>query len=275
MTMHTNPLGNPTDYPTRYDANLLYAISRMENRRRLGLDTDKLSFRGYDVWRAYEISWLDAYGKPVVAVGEVIVPASSPNMVESKSFKLYLNSLNQERYDSMQRVRGLIAQDISHVTKSTVLVQLYALSEFAELQCTLPQGDSLDELAIEVDVYQPTSALLTVNKHVFIEELVFSNLFRSNCPVTSQPDWGTVSIQYKGARIERESLLRYLISFRNHNGFHEDCTEQIYTELVRHAAPEQLSVAINFLRRGGLEINPVRTSSPCSIEFPASRFLRQ
>lgn len=275
MTNMLNPLGNPTDYPASYDASLLFPISRSRNRQRLGVDNERLSFRGYDMWRAYEVSWLNRRGKPVVAVGEFLIPAASPNMVESKSFKLYLNSLNQERYENIEQVQELIAKDVSHVTGSTVLVQLHSLHETVELQCAAPDGRSLDDLDVAIDTYAVDASLLLVEQQSRVEESLYSNLFRSNCPVTAQPDWGTVSIKYRGPALNHESLLRYLVSYRSHNGFHEDCVEQIYLDIMARAAPEQLSVAINFLRRGGLEINPVRTSSPASVEFPASRMLRQ
>jgi 7-cyano-7-deazaguanine reductase len=275
MTNMLNPLGNPTDYPAAYDASLLFPIPRSQNRQRLAVDDDKLPFRGYDMWRAYEMSWLNTRGKPVVAVGEFLIPAASPNMVESKSFKLYLNSLNQERYENMEQVQELIARDVSRVTGSTVLVQLYSLQASEELQCAAPEGRSLDDLDIAIDAFSPDATLLAVEQQGRVEESLYSNLFRSNCPVTTQPDWGTVSIKYRGPALNHESLLRYLVSYRSHNGFHEDCVEQIYLDIMARAAPEQLSVAINFLRRGGLEINPVRTSSPASVEFPASRLLRQ
>lgn len=270
-----NPLGNPTEYPASYNASLLYAIPRSQNRQRLGLVDGNLPFRGYDMWRAYEISWLDMNGKPVVAVGEILVPAASPNMVESKSFKLYLNSLNQERYENMQRVQELISKDVSLLAGTTALVQLYSLRAFDELQCTAPVGKSLDELDIVVDAYSPDASMLQTLHEGIVEETLYSNLFRSNCPVTSQPDWGTVAISYRGAALDHAGLLKYLVSFRSHNGFHEDCAELIFLDIMERAAPEQLSVTINFLRRGGLEINPVRTSSLARFEFPAGRLLRQ
>jgi len=196
-------------------------------------------------------------------------------MVESKSFKLYLNSLNQEKFAGLDDVQALLAKDLSDVTEAGVLVQLYPLNAFADLQCSIPEGESLDELDIDVDSYEPDSSLLIADQTHVVEESVYTNLFRSNCPVTGQPDWGTVSIAYRGAALQHDALLRYLISFRHHNGFHEDCAEQIYRDLQQVSAPEELTVAINFLRRGGLEINPVRTSSPASLEFPGHRLLRQ
>jgi len=275
MSSNMNPLGNPTTYPTLYDASLLFPIQRHENRTRLGLTGEGIPFRGYDLWRAYEVSWLDLKGKPVVAMAELLVPASSPCMVESKSLKLYLNSLNHERYANIDEVQSLVARDVSEVTGAPVLVQLYSLNSFADLQCAAPEGKCLDELDIAVDAYFPDADLLRTTQSESIEETLYSNLFRSNCPVTGQPDWGTISISYKGPALCHESLLRYWISFRNHNGFHEDCAEQIYLDLMRSVELEHLSIRINFLRRGGLEINPLRTSSPVSVEFPAFRLLRQ
>jgi len=275
MTIGMNPLGTPAEYPESYDASLLFPILRRENRILLGLDGEQVPFWGYDLWRAYELSWLDLRGKPVAAIGEFLIPSSSPCMVESKSFKLYLNSLNQERYANTAVVQSLIARDVSAVAGAQVLVQLYSLSAFSDLQCAAPQGQSLDALNIAVDTYSPTPALLMTTQKGGIEEALYSNLFRSNCPVTAQPDWGTVSITYRGEALCHDSLLRYLVSYRNHNGFHEDCAEQIYLDVMRLKGIEQLSVRINFLRRGGLEINPFRSSSPACFEFPALRLLRQ
>ena len=165
-----NPLGNPTEYPASYDASLLYAIPRKQNRQRLGLVDGKLPFRGYDIWRAYEVSWLDLNGKPVVAVGEILVPAASPNMVESKSFKLYLNSLNQERYENKQQVQELISKDVSRLAGATALVQLYFLRAFHELQCVAPDGRSLDELDVVVDAYSPDASMLQTLHEGIVEE---------------------------------------------------------------------------------------------------------
>jgi 7-cyano-7-deazaguanine reductase len=275
MSMSENPLGRSTNYPSTYDRGLLFPISRAENRGRLGMTNFSLPFRGYDLWRAYEISWLDLRGKPVVAIAEILVPADSPCMVESKSFKLYLNSLNQNCFKDADAVRQLVTDDLARVIQARCLVQIYLPDTFSHLSCVPPEGVSLDDQPLDIEVYQPDAGLLRVDTRRVHTETLYSNLFRSNCPVTSQPDWGTAVIRYKGNAIDHASLLRYLVSYRHHNGFHEDCVEQIYVDLAHLIKPERLSVAINFLRRGGLEINPVRSSHPLEMEFPAVRMARQ
>jgi len=269
------PLGRATQYPTSYKPDLLFSISRQGNRQRLGITDFKLPFRGYDLWRAYEISWLDQHGKPVVSTGEFIVPANTPNIIESKSFKLYLNSLNQTRFDNSEQVQATLSKDLSLAAGGTVVVQLVPLDKPEEFAISRPPGICLDNLDVTIDTYQPNPDLLQVMAGQLVEETLYSDLFKSNCPVTAQPDWGTVVVQYKGPAIDHASLLRYLISFREHEGFHEDCTEQVFSDLQQHCQPESLSVMIHFLRRGGLEINPVRSMAPVQVDFPANRFVRQ
>lgn len=273
--MNEIPLGRATQYPTSYSPELLFAIPRLENRERMGIAASTLPFRGYDLWRAYEISWLDAKGKPVVATGEFIVPASSANIIESKSFKLYLNSLNQTRYENSEQLRSTLSKDLSAVAGATVVVQLGSLLQPEGFAVSNPPGICLDSLDVTIDRYQPDPSLLQVEAGPVVEETLYSDLFRSNCPVTAQPDWGTAVIHYSGPAINHESLLRYLVSFREHEGFHEDCTEQVFCDLQKHCQPQTLSVMINFLRRGGLEINPLRSMSPVQVDFPANRFVRQ
>ena len=268
-----NPLGQTTTYPDTYDAGLLFPIPRAQSRAELGI-ADPLPFRGYDAWRAYELSWLDNRGKPVVAIGEFLFPVTSPHLVESKSLKLYLNSLNQERFDTLEAVEQLIAKDLGAAAGSPVLVKLWNLREEGG-QLAEPTGLCLDALDVAPQTYTPAPQLLCNDDRGQVTETLYSDLFRSNCPVTSQPDWGTVIIHYTGQGIDHASLLSYLISFRNHEGFHEECAERIFSDIQQHCAPQSLSVAINFLRRGGLEINPVRSTAPHEVEFPASRYLRQ
>lgn len=275
MSKFENPLGRSTQYPSFHDPGLLFPIARADNRQRIGLVSSSLPFRGYDLWRAYEFSWLDGRGKPQVAMGEILVSADSPCMVESKSFKLYLNSLNQERFDSLDAVRQRVVEDLTSVVGARSLVQLYLPNEFQQVHCVPAEGTSLDELTLDIDIYQPDAGLLRVDSSCKRSENLYSNLFRSNCPVTAQPDWGTAFIRYTGSAIDHVSLLKYLVSYRLHSGFHEDCVEQIYMDIMRVAQPEHLSVGINFLRRGGLEINPVRSSHPLEMEFPGFRLSRQ
>jgi 7-cyano-7-deazaguanine reductase len=273
--MVKNPLGQSTEYPSHYDPKLLFPIPRIDNRQRLGVDAQSLPFKGYDAWRAYEISWLSPKGKPVQAIGEFIVPADSTYMVESKSLKLYLNSLNQTELKSMGEAQESIARDLSHITAANVLVQLFELDSASLVPITLPAGICLDDLDIEAREYSPSPDLLSSDASRRVEESLYSNVFRSNCPVTQQPDWGTVEISYKGAMIDHAALLRYLVSFRQHEGFHEDCAEQIYLDIAQRCEPTALNVSINFLRRGGIEINPVRGNGLIDVDFPAPRFARQ
>ena len=269
------PLGRVTQYPSSYDPALLFSIPRLGNREALGLNNSLLPFRGYDLWRAYEISWLDAHGKPIVATGEFIVPANSPNIIESKSFKLYLNSLNQTRIENREHAQALLSKDLSQAAGGAVLVQLAPVHQADGFCISRPPGICLDELNVKIDSYTPAPQLLQTYPEQVVEETLYTDLFRSNCPVTAQPDWGTAVIQYKGPAIAHESLLKYLVSFREHEGFHEDCTEQVFCDLHQRCKPESLSVMIHFLRRGGLEINPVRSMAPVQVDFPANRFVRQ
>lgn len=273
--MNEIPLGRATQYPTAYSPECLFSIPRFDNRERMGLTGATLPFRGYDLWRAYELSWLNEQGKPIVATGEFIVPASSANIIESKSLKLYLNSLNQTRYESVEHARATISKDLSQAAGSKVVVQLASVQDSEGFSICTPAGVCLDQLDVTIDRYTPNSELLRTTVGQVVEETLYTDLFRSNCPVTAQPDWGTAVIHYKGPAIDHKSLLRYLISFREHEGFHEDCTEQVFCDLQKHCAPESLSVMIHFLRRGGLEINPVRSSAPIQVDFPANRFIRQ
>ncbi len=269
------PLGRSTSYPASYSPELLFAIPRKENRQKLGIVEHNLPFRGYDLWRAYELSCLDNQGKPFAAMGEFIVPANSPNIVESKSLKLYLNSLNQAKFQDLESLQATISGDLSSAAGSAVIVQLYPLRHPDGFALVAPTGICLDDLAITTEVYKPTPTLLCTAPNQNVKEVIYSDLFKSNCPVTGQPDWGTVVIQYQGPAIEHASLLQYLVSFRDHEGFHEDCTEQVFQDLMKHCKPTNLSVMIHFLRRGGLEINPVRSMAPVQVDFPANRFVRQ
>lgn len=269
------PLGRHTQYPDSYDPGLLFPIARSENREKLSLAPHDLPFRGYDSWRAYELSWLDERGKPVVATGEFIVPSNSTFMTESKSLKLYLNSLNQMRFSSADEVQRIISQDLSSAVQSPVIVYLYNVEDERNFPVSKPSGECIDEFEVAIDCYLPNPEFIKIDAALQVTETLYSNLFRSHCPVTSQPDWGTVVISYHGAAIDRAGLLQYLISFRTHEGFHEDCAEKIFTDILRNADPQSLSVSMNFLRRGGLEINPVRTNAPLDVDFPGPRYMRQ
>ena len=251
-------LGQQSAYISQYTPSLLQPVPRSLNRDDLGL-RGELPFQGCDVWTLYELSWLNAKGKPVVAIGEVFVPATSPNLIESKSFKLYLNSFNQTRCDSLEAVQALLVQDLSCCAGAPVSVTLFTLDQAPHQIAQLP-GECIDSLDIEVDGYEFDETLLQgAAGHEIVEETLHSHLLKSNCLVTSQPDWGSVVIHYRGPRLDREKLLRYLISFRQHNEFHEQCIERIFTDLKHFCAPEQLTVHARYTRRGGLDINPFRS----------------
>jgi 7-cyano-7-deazaguanine reductase len=259
-----SPLGKSTVYADRYDPNLLFPIPRAEKRAEIGVG-DALPFHGVDIWNAYELSWLDERGKPVVAMAEFRVPAASPNIIESKSFKLYLNGFAQERIVNADALVHTLTRDLSQAAGADVGVVLSAASAAAHALRDL-DGHLLDGQTIDIEHYGPPQAgfLLTDAGAQVIEESVVSHLLRSNCPVTGQPDWGSVQIVYRGTPIDHAGLLRYLVSFRNHNEFHEQCVERIFVDVMGRCAPERLSVHARYTRRGGLDINPFRSSVPAS-----------
>ncbi len=273
--MSRNPLGLSTSYSNKYEPDLLFAIPRQDNRKSLGLSSERLPFSGYDVWRAYELSWLNSRGKPVAAIGEFIVPCESKNIVESKSLKLYLNSMNQTQFSDITFVEQLIKGDLSRIVNADVNVRLIPVARHRALDVAEPEGICIDHADIEISSYQPSPHSLLSSRRKIVSETLYSELFRSNCPVTSQPDWGTVVISYRGSAIDRAGLLAYLVSYRLHEGFHEDCTEQIYLDIIARCTVESLRVSINFLRRGGIEINPVRLSSATAPDLCFPRFIRQ
>jgi 7-cyano-7-deazaguanine reductase len=265
MTTHTDPsplspLGKPTDYCDQYAPELLFPIPRRIKRNEIGIDEAALPFVGEDLWNAYELSWLNDKGKPVVAVGRFRVPADSPNLIESKSFKLYLNSFNQTRFADIEAVANTLARDLSAAAGSTVDVTLEALDQRPQALIAYPDGELLDDLDIAIDTYEPAPQLLRTADAPVVEETLYSHLLKSNCLVTGQPDWGMLVIRYRGRPIDRAGLLRYIVSFRKHNEFHEQCVERIYCDIMHRCAPEALAVHARYTRRGGLDINPFRSS---------------
>ncbi|MFT4172394.1 MAG: NADPH-dependent 7-cyano-7-deazaguanine reductase QueF [Rhodocyclaceae bacterium] len=254
-----SPLGKATRYRSDYAPELLFPIPRAGKRAEIGI-TDSVPFVGDDLWNAYELSWLNTRGKPVVAIGEFLVPASTSHLIESKSLKLYLNSLNQTRFADIADVEAVIARDLSAAAQGQASVRL---APVAGTQRTLrhPDGVCIDDLDIDIDTYQPTPQCLRADAgRPVTDELLYSHLLKSNCLVTGQPDWGMVAIRYSGAAIDREALLRYVVSFREHNEFHEQCVERIFMDLMRHCAPTRLAVWARYTRRGGLDINPFRAT---------------
>lgn len=260
-TIDESTLGKATSYRNGYDCSLLLPIARANNRQYLGV-CDPLPFYGVDVWNAYELSWLDQRGKPHVALAEFRVPASSPNLIESKSFKLYLNGFAQEHFTDAQALQAILLRDLSTAAGCAVAVTLRQAQAAQHALADLP-GTSLDDQDLTIDCYGPPHAdfLRAREDAPAISETLVSHLLRSNCPVTGQPDWGSVQIAYRGAPIDHAGLLRYLVSFRNHNEFHEHCVERIFVDLMRRCAPQQLSVYARYTRRGGLDINPFRSTS--------------
>ncbi|GAA3536282.1 NADPH-dependent 7-cyano-7-deazaguanine reductase QueF [Zobellella aerophila] len=256
------PLGKQSGYVCEYDASLLQPVPRSLNRDDLGLDAEALPFHGEDLWGLYELSWLNPKGKPIVAMGEVRVPATSTNLIESKSFKLYLNSFNQSRFADLEEVEEILTRDLSICAQGQVKVTLFELHSAPAQFGDLP-GDCIDDLDIEVNQYQPSAGMLSdATEAEVVTETLHSHLLKSNCLVTGQPDWGSLMIRYQGPRIKRDALLRYLISFRQHNEFHEQCVERIFMELMHHCQPQALTVYARYTRRGGLDINPYRSNVP-------------
>ncbi len=254
-----SPLGKESDYSSSYAPELLFPIPRSEGRALLGIG-ESLPFRGVDVWTAYELSWLDNRGKPQVALAEFVVPCDSTFIIESKSLKLYLNSLNQTKYDNLQHVKEIIESDLSKAADAHVLVRVEPVS--ANIQCVSEtEGYAcIDDLDIEIEQYQPNIQLLTADSERQVSEQLVSHLLKSNCPVTGQPDWASLFIDYSGPQIDKEGLLRYLVSYREHMGFHEQCVEQIFVDMVERCEPQKLTLNARYLRRGGLDINPTRST---------------
>jgi 7-cyano-7-deazaguanine reductase len=255
-------LGQATDYPSHYSADLLQAVPRRLNRDNLKL-SNRLPFDGYDIWTLYELSWLNERGLPQVAIGQVSVPAQSENIIESKSFKLYLNGFNQRKFPDWNAVQQTLVRDLSQCANDSVTVQLFQLSEFTNQPITDMAGHCIDEQDITISDYQfnPDHLAGSVcHDACTISETLHSHLLKSNCLITNQPDWGSIEIRYTGAKINQEALLRYLISFREHNEFHEQCVERIFLDIQTYCQPKSLSVYARYTRRG-LDINPYRSSS--------------
>lgn len=270
-----SPLGKPANYAADYDPALLFPIARADKRAELGVQ-GTLPFFGIDIWNAYEVSWLNLRGKPQVAIATVTVPADSPNIVESKSFKLYLNSLNQSRIASPETVADLLRADLSAVFGSPLQVVLTLPDAFGSLRIGELEGLLLDRLDIDVADYSPNPDLLRAHhEEAPVEEVLVSHLLKSNCLVTGQPDWASVQIRYVGAPIDQESLLRYLIGFRTHHEFHEQCVERIFIDLLRRCQPQKLAVYARYTRRGGLDINPWRSNFTTGQRPPNLRNARQ
>ena len=273
-------LGKPVAYPDRYDASLLFPIARALKREEIGI-AGAPPFFGADLWTAYELSWLNRRGKPQVALAHFTVPCETPNIIESKSLKLYLGSFNGTEFAGPDAVRDRLRADLSEAVwrvaaaPATIGVRLVLPDAFDQEQVQELDGLSLDRLDIECTHYTPAPELLAsaVGEQP-VEEVLTSNLLKSNCLVTGQPDWGSIQIRYTGPQIDQGGLLRYLVSFRNHNEFHEQCVERIFMDVWRRCRPSRLAVYARYTRRGGLDINPLRTSHPLALP-PNVRNARQ
>lgn len=272
--MAENPLGEQVSHPTKYSPDILYPIARWASRSLLDIDK-KLLMYGIDHWQAYELSWLDKSGKPQVGIGEFFFNCESENIVESKSLKLYLNSLNQERFENVDELRGVLEKDLSATSQSEVKIEICALDEVEGSFTGIRAGKSLDEHPLG-NYSEPADAnLLRVDDFEVDDEQLYSDLFRSNCPVTGQPDWASVEIRYTGKKIDESSLLTYLVSFRTHQGYHEECAERAFRDIMLQCQPAELRIAMNFLRRGGLDINVYRSSVPVNSDSVSNRTVRQ
>lgn len=260
-----SPLGKASEYIATYTPELLFPIPRAPKWAELGLSADTLPYQGVDYWNCFELSWLLPSGKPVVAIAEFAIPADSPNIIESKSFKLYLNSLNQSVFASAGELMLVMARDLSHAAGKPVIVKVRSLDEVAAEGVAVLPGVCIDDADISISNYeQPQPELLRCDAARVVSETLYSHLLKSNCPVTGQPDWGTVVVEYHGPALDQASLLAYLVSFRQHADFHEQCVERIFLDLQRLLKPESLTVYARYVRRGGLDINPYRSMGPIS-----------
>ncbi|TDF39527.1 NADPH-dependent 7-cyano-7-deazaguanine reductase QueF [Alteromonadaceae bacterium M269] len=252
------PLGKTSTYTSEYSPELLKPVPRSLGRSDLKISDDELPFSGGDLWTGYELSWLNTKGKPQVAIMTCEIPVTSPNLVESKSFKLYLNSFNQTRIESIDEVKQRLTSDLSNCAGENVKVELYGL-EAPTFDTRAFDGTNIDDLDISVSDYDLNVKTLTTESKE-VSETVTSHLLKSNCLITNQPDWASVAIRYQGKQINHEGLLKYLISFRQHNEFHEQCVERIFTDIMYFCAPQKLTVYARYTRRGGLDINPFRSN---------------
>ena len=260
--LDTSELGKKSSYVAEYDPNLLFPLARQTKRDEIGIRGEALPFFGFDQWTHYEVSWLNEQGKPLVAVAEIIYCCDSPYIIESKSMKLYFNSLNQTKFKDRQSVQATVAKDLTEKVAAPVTVTIKWFTDCLEsqpYQCF--SGKCLDDLDVACDVYSVDANYLTTES-LQVEEVLYSHLLKSNCLVTNQPVWGSVQIHYQGNKINHEGLLKYIVSFRNHNEFHEQCIERIFADIMARCKPQRLTVYGRYTRRGGLDINPYRSSDP-------------
>ena len=254
-------LGQKTEYTSQYDRTLLQPVPRALNRDGLGITQNQPFTIGADIWTAYEISWLNEKGLPQVAIADIYLDYQSQNLIESKSFKLYLNSFNQSKFADFNVVQQTMQRDLSECAQGDVKVRLNPVTIYDSQKIDHLQGDCIDEQDIEITSYEfNANWLKDCASDEIVEEKLVSHLLKSNCLITNQPDWGTLHIHYIVKKIDHEKLLRYVVSFRQHNEFHEQCVERIFCDLMHYAKPEKLTVYARYTRRGGLDINPFRSN---------------
>lgn len=255
-------LGKKVIYTDKYDASLLQSVPRILGRKSLDIFDDKIDFHGDDIWNLYELSWLNTNGLPQVALGHMILNANSINLIESKSFKLYLNSFNNTKFTSWDEVRKTMEHDLSKCAQGEVEVRIYPLGSQPDNEICSFSGECIDNQNIKIERYDFDSEILkNSTSDEIVQETLFSDLLKSNCLITNQPDWASIQISYKGPKISREALLKYIISFRNHNEFHEQCVERIFFDIQKNCSPLELTVYARYTRRGGLDINPWRSNT--------------
>ena len=270
--VQASPLGKSSEYICEYKSELLFPIPRQGKRDEIGIAEDNLPFKGRDLWFGYELSWLGAKGKPEVRIAQFELPCESECLIESKSFKLYLNSFNQTRFENENIVQETLAKDLSAAAKAPVKVKLWTIAGFEKHGIQSAPGINIDDLDIEIDNYGYAPEVLAPAGGR-ISETINSHLLKSNCLVTGQPDWGSLVVSYSGEAIDHVSLLKYICSFRQHQEFHEQCVERVFADLQKCFDLDELTVYAQYVRRGGLDINPWRTTSS---ELPeVLRFVRQ
>ncbi|MCF7535308.1 NADPH-dependent 7-cyano-7-deazaguanine reductase QueF [Pseudomonas petrae] len=262
-----SPLGKSSEYIATYTPSLLFPIPRAAKWAELGLTAETLPYQGVDFWNCYELSWLLPSGKPVVAIGEFSIAADSANIIESKSFKLYLNSLNQTAFASEAELIATLEKDLSAAAGKPVGVRVRSLKDIEAEGIVAVPGVCVDDLDVSISSYdRPQPELLRCDESRVVDDQLHSHLLKSNCPVTSQPDWGSVAVEYRGAALDHASFLAYIVSFRQHSDFHEQCVERIFMDLQRLLKPEKLTVYARYVRRGGLDINPYRSTETLTLE---------
>lgn len=255
-------LGHHTEYPSEYDPSLLFAVARSTQRQQIGIDLEHLPFYGFDLWNHYEVSWLNNKGKPIVATAELRYDCDTPNIVESKSLKLYFNSFNNTQFKSVTTITQTIEKDLAQILQAPVQVKIIPLSEQQPKQLNTGfAGVLLDQLDVTCDKYIVDPDYLTTEDKP-VTESVYSHLLKSKCLITNQPDWGSLYINYVGNKINHQNLLKYIVSFRSHNEFHEQCIERIFMDIKQRCQPEKLSIYGRYTRRGGIDINPFRSTEP-------------